>query len=52
MSTLGGMGAGFGIGKQLGDMLSFTQPTAVQAAPVYNPMLAQNTALGGRFYGF
>ena len=53
MATIGGMGAGFGIGGKLGNMLSFTQPTAIpQAAPVYNSMLAQNPALGGRFYGF
>ena len=51
MAGLSGALSGFGMGRQLGNMFS-SAPAATQAAPVYNSMLAQNPALGGRFYGF
>jgi len=55
MAGLSGAISGFGMGGRLGNAFSnmfSSAPSAVQAAPVYNPMLAQNPALGGRFYGF
>ena len=49
--AVGGFGAGGKIGDYFGNMFAPQQPM-VQAQQVYNPQLAQNPALGGRFYGF
>lgn len=51
-ATIGGAMSGFGFGRQFDRQVPIRPAVMPQAPQVYNPSLASNPALKGRFYGF